>query len=121
MDDNVGQGAGDDFLQVMEKKLRGRNKNKVKRRGFVGALGAAAAGAGAAAGVSIPYIPGSPSIKWNSENTFLGMNCCGGGPACCRWCPDQLCEYLEMSNEKLEPLWWAVCSNTDIAGNPSRR
>ena len=121
MDDQVGQGAADDFLQVMEKKLRGGRGREKKAGGFVGALGAVAAGAGAAAGMSIPYIPGSPSIKWNSENTFIGMNCCGGGSACCRWCPEQLCESLEMSSEKLEPLWWAVCSDTDVSGNPSTR
>jgi hypothetical protein len=121
MDDQIGQGAADDFLQVMEKKLRGERNRGKKTGGFVGSLGSVAAGAGAAAGVSIPYVPGSPFIKWNSENTFLGMNCCGGGPACCRWCPEQLCESLEMSSEKLEPLWWAVCSETDVSGNPSTR
>ena len=69
MDDNVGQGVGDDFLQVMEKKLRGRNKNKVKRRGF--GVGAAAAGAGAAAGVSHPLFQAHPPSSGILRTHFL--------------------------------------------------
>jgi hypothetical protein len=41
------------------------------------------------------------------------LPCCGGGPACCRWCPEFLCDELEHSNEQIPTLWWHVCENYD--------
>jgi hypothetical protein len=52
---------------------------------------------------------------------FLADNpdlpCCGGGPSCCRWCPETLCDSLEKASESLPKLWWHVCSGEDT--NPS--
>lgn len=50
-----------------------------------------------------------------SENEDLP--CCGGGPSCCRWCPETLCDSLEKASEALPKLWWHVCSGEDV--NPS--
>jgi hypothetical protein len=50
-----------------------------------------------------------------SKNTDLA--CCGGGPACCRWCPELLCDSLEKLPENLPKLWHHVCANEDT--NPS--
>jgi hypothetical protein len=41
------------------------------------------------------------------------LPCCGGGPACCRWCPEYLCDGLENAKEMIPALWWHVCSGSD--------
>jgi hypothetical protein len=41
------------------------------------------------------------------------VKCCGGGPACCRWCPEKLCDSLEKVPENLPKLWFHVCSGED--------
>jgi hypothetical protein len=51
------------------------------------------------------------------ENENEDLPCCGGGPSCCRWCPETLCDSLEKANEVLSKLWWHVCSGSDV--NPS--
>ena len=50
-----------------------------------------------------------------------GLQCCGGGPACCRWCSEYLCDSLEQSNEVLPGLWWHVCNDKDIEETTSKR
>ena len=37
--------------------------------------------------------------------------CCGTAPACCRWCPDTVCEELEKEARGLPELWWGLCLN----------
>ena len=46
------------------------------------------------------------------ESTPKSAVCCGGGYACCRWCPT-ICDDLERSMEILPKLWWSVCHNFD--------
>jgi hypothetical protein len=46
------------------------------------------------------------------ESTPTSAVCCGGGYACCRWCPT-ICDDLERSMEILPKLWWSVCHNFD--------
>ena len=53
-----------------------------------------------------------PWIKKLLDNDS-DLACCGGGPACCRWCPETLCDSLEKSSEALPKLWWHVCSGED--------
>merc|ERR1711871_369371 len=107
MRDMQGQAKGSDFLQVGAHAIHSRtlNRHRLLRR----ARGAAAK---SREKFPIPYIPGIDGNR--GDNKYLGITCCGGGPSCCRWCPEQLCEKLEISDEVLEPLWWHVCSNTDV-------
>jgi len=48
------------------------------------------------------------------EKMAGSLPCCGGGPACCRWCPEYLCDELEHAKEIIPALWWHVCSGSDI-------
>lgn len=137
--DGVGQAKGSDFIQLME-STRKRGKGSAAGKGRGGAGDAATVSstiAGLASKVAsaigkrfdiphmptiagiVPYFPTIPYTSWTGDNKYLFMNCCGGGPACCRWCPEQICEALEISDEKLEPLWWALCADQDT--DPSWR
>lgn len=67
----------------------------------------------------------------NEDNTLVivppntepsgDLQCCGGGPACCRWCSEYLCDSLEQSNEVLPRLWWHVCNDKDVDETTRKR
>ena len=41
------------------------------------------------------------------------MPCCASQPSCCRWCPEIVCARLEMSQQYVESLYWALCGHLD--------
>ena len=57
-------------------------------------------------------IDGKLRTRLPVDSTPASAVCCGGGYACCRWCPN-ICDDLERSMEILPKLWWSVCHNFD--------
>lgn len=48
-----------------------------------------------------------------TQGLSLVLPCCGTGPSCCRWCPENLCDALERSSRFIPELWEAVCKDVD--------
>jgi hypothetical protein len=71
----------------------------------------------------VPETNDDNSLKIVPPNTAPTgtLQCCGGGPACCRWCSEYVCDNLETSNEMLPQLWWHVCNDKDIDETTSKR